>query len=115
MNTGVGILESVTSLEKLFYHTVAGKGEYANLMNKEENVDFHLLLEKVTAAKFVKGKSMRGDIPTYTIRFIDAEDKAAASFLLMWKLGTNGEYDPGQVEAFEALFAKYGDTLSFKT
>lgn len=114
VNTGVGVLESVTSLEKLFYHTVAGRGEYANLMNKEENVDFHLLLSKVKAAKFAKGKSMTGDIPTYSIRFLDDDDKAAALFLVMWKPDTKGEYDEGQVEAFEALLRKHGDTYYFK-
>lgn len=115
VNTGVGVLESITSLEKLFYHTMAGRGEYANLMNKEENVDFHLLLDKVTAAKLVKGKSMRGDIPTYTVRFLDDENKTAALILLMWKPDTNGEYDPGQVEAYETLLEKYGSDLSFRS
>lgn len=114
VNTGVGVLESITSLEKLFYHTLAGRGEYANLMNKDENVDFHLLLNKVKAVKFAKGKSMSGDIPTYTIRFLDDEDKAAALFLVMWKPDTKGEYDPGQVEAFEALLTKHGETHYFK-
>ncbi|KAI5070280.1 hypothetical protein GOP47_0014623 [Adiantum capillus-veneris] len=114
VNTGVGVLESVTSLERLFYHTIAGRGEYANLMNKEENVDFHLLLNKVKSAKFAKGKSMTGDIPTYSIRFLDDEDKAAALFLVMWKPDTKGEYDEGQVEAFESLLSQHGDTYYFK-
>ena len=114
MNTGAGILESVTSLEKLFYHTVAGRGEYANLMNKDENVDFHLALKKIKSVRFAKGKSMTGDIPTYMMRIMDEDDKAAALFLVMWKPDTKGEYDPGQVEAFESLLAKYGDTHQFK-
>ncbi|KAH7284138.1 hypothetical protein KP509_34G040700 [Ceratopteris richardii] len=114
VNTGVGVLESVTSLEKLFYHNVPGKGEYANLMNKEENVDFHLLLPKVKSAKFTKGKSMTGNIPTYMIRLLDDEEKAAALFLVMWKPDTKGEYDEGQVEAFESLLGKHGDTCYFK-
>jgi hypothetical protein len=104
----------VTSLEKLFYHAVAGRGEYANLMNKDENVDFHLRLDKVKSVKFSRGKSMTGDVPTYIMRIMDDEDKAAALFLVMWRPGTNGEYDPGQVEAFESLAAKYGEVHHFK-
>eukprot|EP00249_Psilotum_nudum_P007695 c20755_g1_i1 orf=294-986(-) len=114
VNTGVGVLESVTSLEKLFYHTLPGRGEYANVMNQEENIDFHLLIDKVKAAELSKGKTMRGDIPTYTICFFDDDDKAAAKFLVMWKQGTNGEYDPGQVEAFEQLLEKYGKRVKFQ-
>ncbi|KAL2641541.1 hypothetical protein R1flu_009128 [Riccia fluitans] len=113
VNTGVAVLESVTTFEKLFYSEMPGRGEWANVMRKEDNVDFHLLLDKVKSAKLTRGKSMRGDIPTYMVRFLDINDKSAVSVLVMWKPGTDGEYDPGQVEAFEALEAKYGTELKF--
>ncbi|KAL3677876.1 hypothetical protein R1sor_020832 [Riccia sorocarpa] len=113
VNTGVAVLESVTSFEKLFFSEMPGRGEWANVMRKEENVDFHLLLDKVKVAKLQRGKSMRGDIPTYMVRFLDINDSAAVSVLVMWKPGTDGEYDPGQVEAFEALEAKYGAEVKF--
>lgn len=61
VNTGVAVLESVTSLNNLFYHTLPGRGEYANLMLKEDNVDFHLLIDQVASAKLVTGKSSRGE------------------------------------------------------
>lgn len=114
MNTGVAVLEStVPNLDKLFYHVVPGRGEYANLMLKEENVDFHLLIDKVVSAKLETGKSMRGDIPTYMIRFIDNNGAVTGSLLVMWKPGSNGDFDGGQVEAYQNLVKKYGSDITF--
>jgi hypothetical protein len=116
VNTGVAVLEStVTNLDKLFYHVMPGRGEYANLMMKEENVDFHLLIDKVASAKIETGKSMRGDIPTYMIRFMDNSGAVAASLLVMWKPGSNGDFDDGQVEAYQNLVEKYGSDITFAT
>lgn len=113
VNTGVAVLESVTNLEKLFYHTLPGRGEYANLMLREDNVDFHLLIDQVVSAKLETGKSSRGDIPTYMIRFIDTNEAVAASLLVMWKPGTNGDYDDGQVDGYQNLLKKYGSEITF--
>jgi hypothetical protein len=115
VNTGVAVLESVTNLDKLFYHTLPGRGEFANVMAKEDNVDFHLLIDQVSAAKLVKGKSARGDIPTYMIRFVDGNGSIAVSLLVMWRVGTDGDYDHGQVEAFESLLEKYGPEIQFSS
>lgn len=115
VNTGVAVLESVTNLDKLFYHTLPGRGEFANVMTKEDNVDFHLLIDQVSAAKLVKGKSARGDIPTYMIRFVDGNGSVAVSLLVMWRVGTDGDYDHGQVEAFESLLEKYGPEIQFSS
>eukprot|EP00475_Leptophrys_vorax_P037288 TRINITY_DN64069_c0_g1_i1.p2 TRINITY_DN64069_c0_g1~~TRINITY_DN64069_c0_g1_i1.p2 ORF type:complete len:211 (-),score=8.68 TRINITY_DN64069_c0_g1_i1:357-989(-) len=115
VNTGMGVLESVTTLDGLFYHALPAKGEYANVIKAEENVDFHLLLSAVSGARLVVGKSMRGDFPTYTIRFLNAEKEVGASVFVMWKPGTMGDYDEGQVEAFQALVAKYGEEIAFST
>lgn len=112
VNTGVAVLESVTSFEKFFYHA-GPRGEYANIMSREDNVDFHLLLEKVALVRLVKGKSMKGDIPTYMVRIVDVNDSVAIIVLVMWRPGTDGEYDPGQVEAFQALLEKYGEEYKF--
>ncbi|GJP86912.1 hypothetical protein CLOP_g16881 [Closterium sp. NIES-67] len=115
VNTGMGVLESVTTLEGLFYHTLPGKGEYANVIKAEENVDFHLLLSSVSGARLVTGKSMRGDFPTYTIRFLNAEKEVGASVFVMWKPGTMGDYDNGQVDAYQSLVSKYAEEVSFAT
>lgn len=113
VNTGVAVLESVTNLDKLFYHVLPGRGEYANLMLKEDNVDFHLLIDQVVSAKLETGKSMRGDIPTYMVRIMDDNEAVAASLLVMWKPGTNGDYDDGQVDAYQNLLKKYGSVITF--
>ncbi|CAI5471193.1 unnamed protein product [Closterium sp. Yama58-4] len=113
VNTGLGVLESVTTLGGLFYHTLPGKGEYANVIKSEENVDFHLLLSSVSGAKLITGKSMRGDFPTYTVRFLNAEKEVGASIFVMWKPGTMGDYDEGQADAYKALVNKYGEEVSF--
>lgn len=107
----MGVLESVTRLDKLFYHTLEGRGEYANVMDTEDNVDFHLLVDKVKGAKLVQGKSKNND--THMIRFMDDKGGYAATFLVMWNPQTDGEYDPGQVEGFQNLMQKYGSEVSF--
>jgi len=56
---------------------------------------------------------MRGDIPTYMVRIIDDNEAVAASLLVMWKSGTNGDYDDGQVDAYQNLLNKYGSAISF--
>lgn len=111
VNTGVAVLESVTSFEKLFYHA-GPRGEYANIMSRDDNVDFHLLLAKVALVRLVKGKSPK-DIPTYMVRVVDGNDSVAVSVLVMWRPGTDGEYDPGQVDAFLSLLEKYGEEYKF--
>ncbi|GAQ85475.1 hypothetical protein KFL_002370090 [Klebsormidium nitens] len=90
-----------------------GKGLYANLMNNDDNVDFHLLLDKVARVNLVTAKSKRGDFQTHTIRFYDTESFNGASIFVMWKSGTMGEYAEGQVEAFESLVKKYGEEITF--
>ena len=111
MNTGVAVLEStVNSLDKLFYQ-VAARGEYANLMMKEENVDFHLLIDQVASAKLET--KMRGDTPIHMIRLMDISGALAASLLVMWKPGSNGDFDDGQEEAYQNLLEKYGSDITF--
>lgn len=114
VNTGLGVLESVTTLDGLFCQEFGGKGEYANLMKQEDNVDFHLLLNKVASVKLSKAPStFDKNITIHSIRFFDSSGTLGASVLAMWKPGTKGDYDEGQVEAFEALLSEYGVETSF--
>lgn len=113
VTTGMGVLESVTDMEGLFYKRLPGKGEYANLIKGADNVDFHLLLDKVDEIHLVEGKSMRGGFPTFTMRFFDAQKANGASIFVMWVPGTDGQYDPGQVEGFKSLVEKYGKLIKF--
>lgn len=113
VNTGMGVLESVTDMEGLFYQALPGKGEYANLIKGGDNVDFHLLLDKVDEIHLVEGTSMRGGHPTYTMRFYDAQKANGASIFVMWRPGTSGEYDPAQIDGFKRLTEKYGTLVKF--
>eukprot|EP00850_Spirogloea_muscicola_P006167 SM000029S10462 [mRNA] locus=s29:279161:280595:- [translate_table: standard] len=113
VNTGMGVLESVSTLDSLFYRAVPGKGEYANLMKAADNVDFHLLLDRVAGVQLERGTSKHGGFPTCVMRFHDSQANVGASLFVMWRPGTKGDYDPGQVEAFEALLSKYGEHVDF--
>eukprot|EP00850_Spirogloea_muscicola_P004596 SM000019S05140 [mRNA] locus=s19:1029127:1030564:- [translate_table: standard] len=113
VNTGMGVLESVTTLESLFYRAVPGKGEYANLLKAADNVDFHLLLDRVAGVQLEQGTSKHGSFPTCVMRFHDSQANVGATLFVMWRPGTKGDYDPGQVEAFEALLSKYGEHVDF--
>eukprot|EP00850_Spirogloea_muscicola_P010723 SM000064S19745 [mRNA] locus=s64:195825:197238:+ [translate_table: standard] len=113
VNTGMGVLESVTTLDSLFYRAVPGKGEYANLMKAADNVDFHLLLDRVAGVQLEQGTSKHGGFPTCVMRFHDSQANVGATLFVMWRPGTKGDYDPGQVETFEALLSKYGEHVDF--
>ncbi len=125
------VLESVTTFEGLFYATVPNKcgacllmrsaslpkgqrrGEYANLIKAKENVDFHLLVDKVSKACFESAPG-RGDYTSHFIRLHSLNGDVAVSLYVMWpESAPRGQYAPGQVEAFQALVKKHGQTLSF--
>jgi hypothetical protein len=72
-----------------------------------EGIEFHLNMDKIKQVKFETGEAKRGNFTTYAIRFIDDEDAVAMSAFLQW--GKPGEYEPGQVEAWEKLRAEYGE------
>ncbi|HEY9845468.1 MAG TPA: hypothetical protein V6D03_04660, partial [Candidatus Caenarcaniphilales bacterium] len=91
------------TIQKLFYAELP-KGEYANL--HQEMFEFHLNLDQIRRIKFETGESKRGNFTTYAIRFLDQTDKPGLSLFLQW--GKPGEYAPGQVEAWQALQARYG-------
>ena len=110
VTSSAAVLEVRGKLEKLFYAELP-KGEYANMHN--EGFEFHLNMDKITQIKFEEGEAKRGNFTTYAIRFLDDEEKPALSLFLQW--GKPGEYEPGQVEAWQNLRDKYGEVWQLET
>ncbi|MEB3278938.1 MAG: ChuX/HutX family heme-like substrate-binding protein [Lyngbya sp.] len=98
------VLEARGKIEKLFYAELP-KGKYANMHT--EGFEFHLNMDKIKQVKFETGEAKRGNFTTYAIRFIDDQEEVALSAFLQW--GKPGEYEPGQVEAWQDLQSKYGE------
>ena len=89
------------------------RGEYGNLIKAEDNVDMHLLVDKCGSA-ILESAPGRGPYTSHLIRVKDLTGAVAVTFYLMWPEGAaRGAYAPGQVEAFTALVAKYGNEVSF--
>lgn len=104
VTSSAGVLEARNKIENLFYAELP-KGKYANMHT--ENLEFHLNMDKITQVKFETGESKRGNFTTYAIRFLDEHHEPALSLFLQW--GKPGEYEPGQVEAWQALQKQYGE------
>ena len=104
VTSSAAVLEARGKIEKLFYAELP-KGKYANMHT--EGFEFHLNMDMIQKVKFETGEAKRGNFTTYAIRFLDAEEKPALSLFLQW--GKPGEYEPGQVEAWQVLKAKYGE------
>ncbi|HCQ20728.1 MAG: heme utilization protein HuvX [Anabaena sp. CoA2_C59] len=104
VTSSAAVLEARGKIEKLFYAELP-KGKYANMHT--EGFEFHLNMDLIQQVKFETGEAKRGNFTTYAIRFLDVEEKPALSLFLQW--GKPGEYEPGQVEAWQVLKAKYGE------
>jgi len=104
VTSSAAVLEARGKIEKLYYAELP-KGKYANMHN--EGFEFHLNMDMIQQVKFETGEAKRGNFTTYAIRFLDAEEKPALSLFLQW--GKPGEYEPGQVEAWQILKEKYGE------
>ncbi len=104
VTSSAAVLEARGKIEKLFYAELP-KGKYANMHT--EGFEFHLNMDMIQQVKFETGEAKRGNFTTYAIRFLDAEEKPALSLFLQW--GKPGEYEPGQVEAWQVLKEKYGE------
>ncbi|QSJ15906.1 heme utilization protein HuvX [Nostoc sp. UHCC 0702] len=104
VTSSAAVLEARGKLEKLFYAELP-KGKYANMHT--EGFEFHLNMDKITQVKFETGEAKRGNFTTYAIRFLDEKQEPALSLFLQW--GKPGEYEPGQVENWQALREKYGE------
>lgn len=104
VTSSAAVLEARGKIEKLFYAELP-KGKYANMHT--EGFEFHLNMDMIQKVKFETGEAKRGNFTTYAIRFLDAEEKPALSIFLQW--GKPGEYEPGQVEAWQFLKEKYGE------
>ena len=130
VNTGVAVLEAVTTFEGLFYSEAANKcdvsappslhephsrrrrGEWANIIKPQENVDLHLMITRLSHAKL--DTMTRGDYQAHVIRVSSQAGDVCVSFFLMWPEGAaRGAYADGQVAAFEQLKAKHGEKVSF--
>lgn len=99
------VLEVRGEFQGLFF--VPHLPHYANL--HADHFEFHLNMAEIGLVRFEELPARRGNFTTYAIRFLKAEGaKPALSLFLQW--GKPGEYAPGQVEAFQALKAKYGET-----
>ena len=102
VTSSAAVLEARGKIEKLYYAELP-KGKYANMHT--EGFEFHLNMDMIQQVKFETGEAKRGNFTTYAIRFLDAEEKPALSLFLQW--GKPGEYEPGQVEAWQILKEKY--------
>ncbi|MBW4645335.1 MAG: heme utilization protein HuvX [Goleter apudmare HA4340-LM2] len=104
VTSSAAVLEARGQLQKLFYAELP-KGKYANMHT--EGFEFHLNMDKIMQVKFEIGEAKRGNFTTYAIRFLDEKQEPALSLFLQW--GKPGEYEPGQVEAWQSLKEKYGE------
>ncbi|PHJ68240.1 heme utilization protein HuvX [Nostoc linckia z18] len=104
VTSSAAVLEARGKLEKLFYAELP-KGKYANMHT--EGFEFHLNMDRIIQVKFETGEAKRGNFTTYAIRFLDDKQEPALSLFLQW--GKPGEYEPGQVENWQALKEKYGE------
>ena len=104
VTSSAAVLEARGKVEKIFYAELA-KGKYANMHT--EGFEFHLNMDLIKQVKFETGEAKRGNFTTYAIRFLDDKEASALSLFLQW--GKPGEYEPGQVEAWQALRSEYGE------
>ncbi|MBV8887092.1 MAG: heme utilization protein HuvX [Chroococcidiopsidaceae cyanobacterium CP_BM_RX_35] len=104
VTSSAAVLEARGPLQKLFYAELP-KGKYANMHT--EGFEFHLNMDAIKQVKFETGESKRGNFTTYAIRFLDEQQQPALSLFLQW--GKPGEYEPGQVEAWQNLREQYGE------
>ncbi|MBD1940952.1 heme utilization protein HuvX [Coleofasciculus sp. FACHB-712] len=104
VTSSAAVLEVRGPLKKLFYAELP-KGKYANM--HADIFEFHLNMDAIKQVKFETGESKRGNFTTYAIRFLDEKSEPALSAFLQW--GKPGEYEPGQVEAWQSLQEKYGE------
>ncbi len=104
LSNGTAVLEAKVPIKKIFYAEVP-QGIYANL--HQDNWEIHLKINAIKQIKFETSKARNGDFPTYIIRFLKDNNESALTAFLQW--GEPGEYEPGQVEAWQELKEKYGE------
>ena len=104
VTSNAAVLEVRGKIQKLFYAELP-KGKYANM--HADIFEFHLNMDEIKQVKFETGEAKRGNFTTYAIRFLDSQNEVALSAFLQW--GKPGEYEPGQVEAWQELKEKYGE------
>ncbi|KAK4531127.1 hypothetical protein CCYA_CCYA07G1984 [Cyanidiococcus yangmingshanensis] len=104
------VFESTATLEKLFYAEIPRRGLYANVIDLAINLDLHVLLSGIRAARFEQGTS-RGDParPTYIIRFLGHE-KQGEEVVLSLFLSPVGEVSAERVTAWKRLRSRFAAT-----
>lgn len=116
-NNGLAVLESITPLGKLFYATARG-AEYGNVIDHSLNVDLHIKLEAVKAARFEIGQSRsKPSHPTYAIRLLGGDMKTVGlSMFIQWD-NTADDVSPERIAHWKRLKAEYagddGDVALF--
>jgi Haem utilisation ChuX/HutX len=85
VTNGAGVMETITTWDGLFFATIP-KGEYANLIKPKENLDLHLRLGGVAAARFETGVSRSASkAPTYIVRILgEDKEEVVLSVFLQW-------------------------------
>lgn len=111
-----GILEAIGTFDGLFFATIPS-GTYANLIYPKDNLDLHLLLEKVTGAKFDVGVSRTASkAPTYAIRILGSDKETVVlSVFLQWDKEPE-DIAEARVECWKNLKQEYSpesDTFFF--
>jgi Haem utilisation ChuX/HutX len=108
VTSSAAVLELRGAIRDIFYAELPGKGKYANMHT--DDFEFHLNMDKIKTVKFETGEAKRGNFTTYAIRFLDDKDENAMSLFLQW--GKPGEYEEGQIEAWQKLKTEYGEIWS---
>lgn len=112
-----GILEAVASFDGLFFATIPS-GEYANLIDLKNNLDMHLLLDKVSGARFETGVARSASkATTYNVRILASDKETVAlSVFLQWDKDPE-DIAQHRIDAWKSLKAEYvkddGDTFFF--
>ena len=103
VSNGTAVLEARGPLKDIFY--VPRVPTYANMHN--DNFEFHLNMADIHRVTFEELPAKQGNFMTYCVRLFKPEaEKASLSLFLQW--GKPGEYEPGQVAAFQQLREHYG-------
>jgi len=104
-----GILESAQKFDEVSYNEVPNKGTYCTLKTTDKAFEAHIALAKVSEVKMVKARPRTGEYDIYKVSFLREDGGPMLTCLLH---GPEGNYEPGAIEAWEALRAKNGETVT---
>eukprot|EP00873_Tetraselmis_striata_P000910 jgi/Tetstr1/421174/TSEL_012216.t1 len=104
-----GILEVAQKFDQVSYNDIPNKGTYCTLKTDDRGFEAHIALDKVSEGKLVKSKPRQGDYDIYKVSFLRDGGGSLMTCLLH---GPDGNYEPGAVEAWEALRDASGETVA---